>query len=100
MAQSTTRSSSDQYTPTLYGASHDGEVIGAVETAAKQIGRSMAQTGIAWLLSKPGVTAPIIGATRLIQLEEAIAASDIVLEPEMIAALEAPYLPRKVAGIE
>jgi 1-deoxyxylulose-5-phosphate synthase len=99
-AQKTTRASTDRYTPTLYGAAHDAEIIGALEEAARRIGHSMAQTALAWLLSKPGVSAPIIGATRLHQLDEAIAACDITLDAETIAALEAAYRPRAIAGFE
>lgn len=100
VAQTTTRSTTDRYTPTLYGAAHDEAIIGALETVAQKIGRSMAQTALAWVLSRPGITAPIIGATRLIQLEEAIAATDIVLDKEMVASLETHYKPRGVAGYE
>jgi 1-deoxyxylulose-5-phosphate synthase len=98
--QKTTRSSTDRYTPTLYGAAHDADIIGALEKTAGQLGHSMAQTALAWLLAKPGVSAPIIGATRLHQLDEAIAACDLTLDAETIAALEAPYRPRAVAGFE
>jgi len=99
-SQKTTRAATDRYTPTLYGAAHDADIINALEQAAGRIGRSMAQTALAWLLSRPGVTAPIIGATRVHQLDEAIAALDIELDAETIAALEAGYRPRAVAGFD
>lgn len=99
-AQATARSGFDQYTPKLYGAAHDAAVVGAVEKAAQLLGRPMAQVALAWLLSKPHVTAPIIGATKLAQLDDALAALDIKLDEAMIASLEAPYAPRPVAGIE
>ncbi|MBL8908941.1 MAG: aldo/keto reductase [Rhizobiales bacterium] len=99
-AQKTTRSSTDRYTPTLYGAAHDADIINALEAAAGRIGHSMAQTALAWLLAKPGVTAPIIGATKLHQLDEALGALEITLDPETISALEAGYRPRAVAGFE
>ena len=60
----------------------------------------MAQTALAWLLAKPGVTAPIIGATKLHQLDEALGALDIALDSETISALEAGYKPRTIAGLE
>jgi aryl-alcohol dehydrogenase-like predicted oxidoreductase len=60
----------------------------------------MAQTALAWLLAKPGVTAPIIGATKLHQLDEALGALEITLDPETVSALDAPYKPRAVAGFE
>jgi aryl-alcohol dehydrogenase-like predicted oxidoreductase len=97
--QSTARSQSDQYTPSLYGAPHDGDVLNALEKAAAETGSSMAQTALAWLLSKPGVVAPIIGATKMNHLDDAIAAVDFLLDDTIIAALEAPYRPRAVAGI-
>jgi aryl-alcohol dehydrogenase-like predicted oxidoreductase len=64
------------------------------------MGKSMAQVALAWLLAKPGVTAPIIGATRLQQLDEAIAATDLTLDAGTVAVLEHAYRPRSVAGIE
>lgn len=99
-SQKTTRSSTDRYTPTLYGAAHDAEIIDTLEKVAGRIGRSMAQTALAWLLAKPGVTAPIIGATKLHQLDEALGALEITLDPETVSALDAPYKPRAVAGFE
>ena len=72
----------------------------AVAKAAAGLERSMAQVALAWVLSRPGVATPIIGATRLRQLEEAIAASSIKLDPEVAESLEKPYRPRSEAGIE
>jgi aryl-alcohol dehydrogenase-like predicted oxidoreductase len=60
----------------------------------------MAQVALAWLLSKPGVTAPIIGATKLAQLEDAIEALSLNLDAETTSKLEAPYAARAPAGIE
>jgi aryl-alcohol dehydrogenase-like predicted oxidoreductase len=99
-AQKTTRSSTDRYTPTLYGAAHDADIIAALERVAGKIGHSMAQTALAWLLAKPGVTAPIIGATKLHQLDEALSALDITLDTEAIGALEAGYQPRAITGLD
>lgn len=99
-AQKTTRSSTDRYTPTLYGAAHDADIINALEAAATRIGHSMAQTALAWLLSRPGVTAPIIGATKIHQLDEALGAIDITLDADTMASLEAGYKPRSVAGFD
>jgi aryl-alcohol dehydrogenase-like predicted oxidoreductase len=98
-AQATTRSGSDQYTPTLYGAAHDAEIIRTLESVARECGRPMAQVALAWLLSRPGVTAPIIGATKPAQLDDAIAALDLGLDEESVGQLEASYAPRTVAGI-
>jgi aryl-alcohol dehydrogenase-like predicted oxidoreductase len=96
----TTRIKTDPYTPTLYGAPHDRDILEAVAAAAERMERSMAQVALAWVLSKPGVTAPIIGATRIEQLDQAIAAASLRLGPEIIASLEKPYRPRSEAGIE
>lgn len=98
--QTTARSASDQYSPKLYGAPHEKDVLTALEVAADQLGASMAQVALAWLLAKPGVVAPIIGATRIGQLEEALKAVDFSLEPSTIQSIEAPYRPRSIAGID
>lgn len=89
----TARSSNDPIADRLY-ANLDWEVVDAVERIANGRGISMAQVGLAWLLSKPGVTAPIVGATKLRHLEDAISALDVRLDDDEIAALEAPYRPR------
>ena len=61
-------------------------------------GKTPAQVAINWLLGKPGVSAPIIGATKPGHLADAVGALDIALEPEEVAALEAPYRPHRVLG--
>jgi aryl-alcohol dehydrogenase-like predicted oxidoreductase len=58
----------------------------------------MAQVAMAWLLSKPGVSAPIVGATKAQHVSDAVAACELELTAEEIAALEAPYQPHAVAG--
>lgn len=98
-AQPTSRATLDKYTPTLYGAAHDAAILDALEAAGTRLGKPMAQVALAWLLSRPGVTAPIVGATKLAQLDDALAAIDLKLDQETVAALEAPYRPREVAGI-
>src|SRR5262249_17589342 len=84
----TTRSTTDNIADRLYSASNPA-VIDAVEGVATGRGVSMAQIGLAWLLSKPEVTAPIVGATKLPHLEDAIAALNVKLTADEIAALEA-----------
>ena len=93
----TTRSVNDPFAQRMYGETPDWGIIDAVEKVAKARGVSMAEVGIAWLLSKPGVTAPIIGATMMDHLVAAIRAVDIELTSEEIAALEAPYTPKAPA---
>jgi len=89
----TTRSTNDPHADRLYGAA-DYDIVDAVERVAKVRGAPMAQIALAWLLSKRDVTAPIVGATKLRHLEDAIGALDITLSADEIAALEAHYRPR------
>ena len=63
-----------------------------------ELNDSMAQTSLAWMLSKPFVTAPIVGTTSVKHVEEAVAALDIKLSEETIKALEAPYVPHIKTG--
>jgi aryl-alcohol dehydrogenase-like predicted oxidoreductase len=88
----TTRSTSDPVAERLY-TNVNWEVVDAVERVAKARGVPMAQVALAWLLSKRDVTAPIVGATKLKHLEDAIGALDVKLDDEEIAALESPYRP-------
>jgi 1-deoxyxylulose-5-phosphate synthase len=89
----TVRSTSDPIAERLYGST-DWEIVDAVERIAIARGIPMAQVGLAWLLSKRAVTAPIIGATKLRHLEDAIGALDVTLSADEIAQLEAPYTPK------
>ena len=82
----------------LYDHPGDAEVVEANRRVAAARGVTPAETALAWLLSRPGVTAPIVGATRMEHLEAAARALDLVLTPEEIAALEAPYRPHAVRG--
>ena len=69
-----------------------------IDELAKKKGVSMAQISLAWILSKPGVTAPIVGTTKLDNLDEIVSAVDIKLTEEEIAYLEAAYKPQKISG--
>ena len=82
----------------LYDHPGDDAVIAAVRRVAESRGLPMAQVALAWLLQQPGVTAPIIGATKLPQLDDAIAAIDVVLSAEECALLEQPYAAHEVRG--
>jgi aryl-alcohol dehydrogenase-like predicted oxidoreductase len=75
-------------------------VIEALGEVARARGVSTAQVALAWLLHKPGVTAPIVGATKLEHLEDALAAEQLELSADEIGKLEAPYVPHAVAGHE
>ncbi|TGD73547.1 aldo/keto reductase [Mangrovimicrobium sediminis] len=81
-----------------YEASDRG-IIDAVASIAQSRGVSNAEVALAWVLHKPGITAPIVGATKPAHLEAAIAASELQLDSAEIAALEAHYMPRPVSGV-
>jgi aryl-alcohol dehydrogenase-like predicted oxidoreductase len=83
-----------------YTRDADQAVIDAVKTVADARGESPAQVAIAWLLTRPGMTAPILGATRLDQLDAPLAAVDAApLSAEEVAALEAPYVAQAVSSL-
>jgi aryl-alcohol dehydrogenase-like predicted oxidoreductase len=94
----TTRSETDAFQDNLYGAPEDFDVIERLNEVAAGRGVPPAQMALAWLLSRPGVTAPIVGATKLGHLEDALAATELTLSPDEIAALEEPYRPHPVLG--
>ena len=96
---STTRSQTDGLDRILYDQPSDWDVVEAVRAVAKERGAKPAQVALAWLLAKPCVAAPIVGATKLEQLDDAIAAVEIELGAQEIAALEAPYRPHPVKGL-
>ena len=97
----TPRAGLDQYQKTLYAATEDADrkVVDAVGRVAAARGVPQAQVALAWLLSKPVITAPIIGATAPRHLDDAVAALSLKLTGEEIATLEAPYIPHALAGI-
>jgi 1-deoxyxylulose-5-phosphate synthase len=94
----TTRAETDALQDRLYGRPEDFDVADRVTQVAGEGGVPAAQVALAWLLHKPGVTAPIIGATRLGHVEDAMAAAELQLSPEEIARLEEPYQPHPVLG--
>jgi 1-deoxyxylulose-5-phosphate synthase len=96
--EQTVRSDSDPFGAALYQDASDQRIVGAVADVAASRGVPMAQVALAWLLSRPVVTAPIIGATKLEHLEDAIAAINLDLTAEEIAVLEAPYVPHTNGG--
>ena len=98
--QATARAETDEFGKTLYAktADADRKVVERVAEIAGKRGIPRAQVALAWLLSKSVITAPIVGATRLQHIDDAVAALSVKLTPEEIAALEAPYVPHAVAG--
>jgi aryl-alcohol dehydrogenase (NADP+) len=95
----TARSESDEFGKTLYDtADSDRQVVDVVAQIASERGVSRAQVALAWMLSKPVVSAPIVGATKMTHLEDAVAAVDVSLSEDEIARLEKPYTPHPVVG--
>ena len=94
----TKRAETDAYADELYGRPEDFDVIDRVAEIGAERGAPPAQIALAWLLHKPGVTAPIVGATKLEHLEDALAAAELALSPDEIARLEEPYRPHPVLG--
>ncbi|MEM5316761.1 aldo/keto reductase [Paraburkholderia sp. JHI869] len=92
------REATDKFGKTLYGADADKAIIDAVATIARSHNVSRAQVALAWLLHKPSITSPIIGASKPQHLEDAVAALSLKLSDEEIKTLEAPYLPHVIAG--
>jgi len=94
----TVRAQTDDFAHKLYYAEGDFTVADRAVALARKRGVKPAQIALAWLLAKPGVTAPIIGASKLPHLDEAVAALDMRLEPDEISFLEEPYQPHPVLG--
>jgi 1-deoxyxylulose-5-phosphate synthase len=94
----TTRSDSDPFTDYLYDQPTDFDVVERVAEVAGERGVPPAQVALAWLLHKPGVTAPIVGATRLEHVQDALAAEQLSLSEQEVARLEEPYVPHPVLG--
>lgn len=82
----------------MYYQDADFDIVDQVKDLAAARGVKPAQIALAWLLHKPGVAAPIVGASKMYQLEEAIAATEIKLSEEEIGRLEEPYIPHQILG--
>lgn len=96
--EATPRGEVDDYARKLYGSDEADRIIDAVGRVAEARGVTRAQVSLAWLLSSPHVTAPIVGATKMHHLDDALAATTLVLEAEEVELLEAEYRPRPVLG--
>ncbi len=99
----TNRSANDQFAANVFNSAayasveqHDRTIVETVAAIAEERGVARAQIALAWLLGKPGITAPIIGATRPHHLSDAIAAVAITLTDDEVARLEAPYVPHRL----
>jgi 1-deoxyxylulose-5-phosphate synthase len=95
----TQRSNTDPFLDSLYRPDLDVPVIERLGEVAADRGVSSAQLALAWLLHKPGVTAPIVGSTKLEHVEDALAAEELSLSDDEIQRLEEPYVPHPVSGI-
>jgi len=95
----TTRGRTDGLDQHLYTADSDEAIIAAVRAVAERHERPMAQIALAWVSSKAVATAPIIGVTKMAQLDDAIESLDIVLTDDDIAEMEAPYVPRRATEL-
>jgi 1-deoxyxylulose-5-phosphate synthase len=94
----TTRAQTDSFGDSLYVPELDFHVVDRAAEVAAERGVATAQVALAWLLGKPGVTAPIVGATKLEHLEDALAAEELSLSEDEVARLEEPYVPHAVSG--
>lgn len=94
----TTRARVDDFAHKMYYQPSDFEIVERVRAMAERYGVKPAQIALAWMLSKSVISAPIIGATKMYQLEDAVAALDIRLSPEDIAQLEELYQPHIILG--
>lgn len=90
----TTRGESDVMSKHLFGSDTDMEIVQRVDALAQQKGVTPSQAALAWVLRQPGVTSPIIGATKMHHLEQAVAAADVTLTDDEAKALEQPYVTR------
>ena len=95
----TKRAKSDEFATKLYYQPDDYKVVEALSALSKARGVPNAQLALAWVLAQPGMTAPIVGATKMNHLEDALAALELTLSPEEMQALEAPYRPHPVLGL-
>jgi 1-deoxyxylulose-5-phosphate synthase len=96
----TPRANTDPFLHAFYRPDLDFPVIDRAAEVAGELGVSAAQVALAWLLHKPGVTAPIVGSTKLEHVEDALAAESLSLSDDVISRLEEPYVPHPVSGIE
>ncbi len=94
----TARTKSDTMAHRLYYRDEDYSVVDELIAVAEAHGRPPAQIALAWMLHKPGIVAPIIGASKMPHLEDAVAATEIELSAEEIERLERPYVPHEILG--
>lgn len=101
-SEGTLRSETDQIAIRKYAATSDADrvVVERVSEVVEQHGIPRGRIALAWLLQKASVTAPLVGATKITHLEEAVGALSVTLTDDEVAFLEAPYVPHPVVGAE
>lgn len=99
---STARAAADEVGKVFYAKAQEADrmVVGRVGEIAEARGISRAQIALAWLLHKKGVTAPVVGATKMSQLDDALAAMDVTLSTSEVHSLEELYTPHLLSGYE
>ena len=97
-APATSRAGADKLGASLFKTEPDRAVIAAVHEVARKSGLPMAQVAYAWAATRPGVTTPIYGISKLAQFDDAVASLALLLDPDDVAKMEAPYVPRPIAG--
>jgi len=97
--EETVRARTDGTRIKAYGSANDLAIIARLDEVAKRHGVPPAQAALAWMLGRPGITAPIVGATKMSHLEDAIASLDVTLSAADIAYLEEPYEPHTLVGL-
>ncbi len=99
-SETTSRSETDKFQKTLYGGTEESDhgVVDGLEAMARAKNLPMATLALAWMLSKTVVTSPIVGASKMHHLEDAVCALDVRLTPEEVAMLEKAYVPHPVLG--
>ena len=96
--EATTRAQNDPFRASRYRTESDDAIIDRVDEIARKRGVANAQVALAWVLAQPGVTAPIVGATKMSHIEDAVKALDITLDADELKALAEPYRPHPVIG--
>jgi 1-deoxyxylulose-5-phosphate synthase len=97
-AQPSRRAGEDRLRSKFFGSPADFAILKRVQSAAERLGVAPAQVALAWIMGRPGVSAPIVGATKIEQLEDAISATELQLDARTVKSLEAPYKPRAPMG--
>lgn len=96
--RATARAQNDEFADNMYFRDADFRVLDALTAVARDRGETPARVALAWLLAMPGVTAPIVGATKVAHLADLVRAVDLSLSEDEISRLEAPYEPHAVLG--